>query len=423
MEANELFQRLAVALAVGLIIGIERGWKRREEPEGERAAGLRTHTLSGLLGGVWGAIALSLGDSGGLALGLAFAVFSGAIAVFRLREMEHAHSFGATTFVASMMAFALGAYAVVGDKIAAAAAAVATAMLLALKAALHAWLRRLTWEELRSGLVLLAMTVILLPILPNREVDPLRSLNPFDIWLMTVMLATVSFAGYVAVRVVGARRGVLITGLAGGLVSSMAATVTLARLAKEQPAQVGLLAPAIVISNAAMMARVLVIATIFNAALLEHLALPLALAALTQGLISYAYVRRQRMDGDFGGSLELKNPFELSEVLKFGALLAAVMVLGKITARWAGPGGLLVLAAASGLADVDAITLLMARLAQTDLDAGLAGLGILLAVTVNTFTKIALAWLPGGSALGRRMLLAAVASIATGALGLWFTMR
>jgi uncharacterized membrane protein (DUF4010 family) len=423
MEAIELFQRLAVALAVGLVIGIERGWKQREEPEGERAAGLRTHTLAGLLGGVWGAIALSLGDSGGLALGLAFAVFSGAMAVFRLREMQHDNSFGATTLVASMMAFALGAYAVLGDKVLAAAAAVATAMLLALKAALHAWLRRLTWEELRSGLVLLAMTVILLPILPNREIDPLRALNPFEIWLMTVMLAVVSFAGYAAVRLFGAERGVLVTGLAGGLVSSTAVTLTLARLAKEQPAQAGLLAPAILLSNAVMMGRVLVVATVFNAALFEPLAPPLALAASTLGLISFAEVRRQGRDGDVGRSLELKNPFELVEVLKFGALLAAVMVLGKITSAWAGPQGLLVLAAASGLADVDAITLLMARLARTELGVGLAALAILLAVAVNTLTKIGLAWIPGGPALGRRLLAAVATSIAAAAIGFWLATR
>jgi uncharacterized membrane protein (DUF4010 family) len=423
MEAIELFQRLAVALAVGLVIGIERGWKQREEAEGERAAGLRTHALAGLLGGVWGAIALSLGDSGGLALGLAFAVFAGAIAFFRLREMQHDNTFGATTIVASMMAFALGAYAVIGDKVVAAAAAVASAMLLALKAALHAWLRRLTWEELRSGLVLLAMTVILLPILPNREVDPLRSLNPFEIWLMTVTLAAVSFAGYAAVRMFGAERGVLITGLAGGLVSSTAVTVTLAKLVKGETLRAGLLAPAILLSNVVMMARVLVVAAIFNAALLEHLAPPLVLAAAVVGLVSYLGLRSQSTPGDVGSVLQLKNPFELVEVLRFGALLAAVMVLGKVISSWAGPQGLIALAAASGLADVDAITLLMARLAWGELAPQVAALAILLAVAVNTFTKAALAWISGGPDLGHQLLAAAVAATAAGTLGLWLAMR
>jgi len=150
VDTFELIQRLAVALAIGLVIGIERGWKQREEAEGDRAAGLRTHALAGLLGGIWGALALSSGDWGAVALGLAFVVFSATIAAFRYREMEHDKSFGATTVVAAMVAFALGALAVMGDETAAAAAGVAAAMLLALKSALHGWLKRLTWEELRG---------------------------------------------------------------------------------------------------------------------------------------------------------------------------------------------------------------------------------------------------------------------------------
>jgi len=214
LDTFEFIKHLAVALAIGLIIGIERGWKQREEQEGERAAGLRTHALAGLLGGVWGAIARTFGDWGVVALGLAFAVFTASIVLFRLREMQHAKSFGATTVVAAMLAFSLGAFAMV-NIVAAAAAGVATAMLLALKAGLHAWLKRLTWEELRAGLVLLAMTVILLPILPDREMGPLRALNPHEIWLMTVTIAAMSFAGYVAIREAGAEHGVVLSGLAG----------------------------------------------------------------------------------------------------------------------------------------------------------------------------------------------------------------
>ncbi len=97
MDTIELIERLAVALAIGLVIGIERGWKQREEGEGDRAAGLRTHALSGLLGGVWGALALRRAPGGTIALGLAFAAFAAAIIVFRYREMIHDKTFGATT--------------------------------------------------------------------------------------------------------------------------------------------------------------------------------------------------------------------------------------------------------------------------------------------------------------------------------------
>ena len=159
----DLLQRLAVALAIGLIIGIERGWQERDVAEGERALGLRTHALAGLLGGVWGAIARGQGGSGLIALGLAFLVFAIASSVFRLREVRHQRTFGATTIVAAMMAFSLGAFAVLGDSIAASAAGVVTACVLALKPALHSWVKRLTWQELgaatASQAVLLAIAV------------------------------------------------------------------------------------------------------------------------------------------------------------------------------------------------------------------------------------------------------------------------
>ena len=125
MDTYQLIQRLAVALAIGLIIGIERGWKQRSEPEGERVAGLRTLSLAGLLGGVWGALPSVLAPWGMIGLGLAFVGFTAVIAIFRYREIEHEGSFGATTVIAGMIAFSLGALAVLGDPRAAAAAGVA----------------------------------------------------------------------------------------------------------------------------------------------------------------------------------------------------------------------------------------------------------------------------------------------------------
>ena len=257
MDTFELVGRLAVALAIGLVIGIERGWKQRGEAEGERAAGLRTLALSGLLGGIWGALALNAGQAGVIALALAFTAFTAAIAVFRYREMVHEKTFGATTVVAAMLAFALGALAVLGDKTAAAAAGVAAALLLALKSALHEWVKRLTWEELRAGLILAAMTVILLPLLPDRELSPTFPVNPHEIWLLTILIAALSFAGYVAIRLAGPSIGVLLSGLAGGLVSSTAVTLNMARLARADGERCNVFAAGVLAAGAVMMLRVL----------------------------------------------------------------------------------------------------------------------------------------------------------------------
>ena len=417
MDPLELFQRLAIALAIGLLIGVERGWKEREDPEGERTAGVRTFALAGLLGGIWGAIAWGLGNVGVVAMGIAFAAFAAIFAYYRLREMQHQGSFGVTTVVAAMLAFALGAYAVLGDMVLAAAAGVAATLLLALKAMLHDWLRRLTWSELRSGLVLLAMTVILLPVLPNRAFGPFGALNPYEIWLMTVLIAVVSFVGYIAVRLTGERRGVVLSGLAGGLVSSTAATMSFARLAKEHPAEVRLLTSGAVLAGAMMMLRILFVAGLFNTKLITWLAPPVLMAAI--GMLGAAALLLLRQ-GDFAAAepLNLKNPFELKTVLSFGILLAIVLFLAKAVLATVGAGGVYVLAAVSGLADVDAITLSMARLGADSMPPRAASLAILVAAITNTLSKAALSGIAGGKRPALYLSMSAAAALAAGAAGL-----
>lgn len=419
MDTYQLIQRLAVALAIGLIIGIERGWKQRDEPEGERAAGLRTLALSGLLGGVWGALASAAGPSGLVALGFAFSAFTVVISLFRYREMMREGSLGATTVVAAMLAFALGAFAVLGDPGAAAAAAVATALLLALKSWLHAWLNKLTWEELRSGLTLLAMTVIMLPLLPDRELSPWLPINPREVWLMTVFIAALSFAGYVAIRIAGSEFGILLSGLVGGLVSSTAVTLNMAHLAREHPSHRGMFAASTMLAGAMMMLRVLVVVSVVNVALLPLLALPLALGALTQvGFGALLAWRSQDQPGETA-ALELRNPFELGSVLKFGAMLALIMALSNGVAAWAGSAGAYALAAISGILDVDAISLSMARLAPGQLTALSAVIAILIAVAVNSISKVGLAWSAGGYSYVRLLVPALTATLVAGTAGLW----
>lgn len=422
MDTMELFERLAAALAIGLLVGIERGWKERDEREGERAAGLRTFALAGLLGGVWGAIATDGGQVDALSLAIAFVIFSIVVAAFRYRELVREATYGATTIVAAMLVFALGALAVVGDTVVAVAAGVATAALLAVKAVLHEWVRRLTWPELRAGLVLLAMTIILLPILPDRPMGPRDAINPRDVWLMTIVIAVVSFAGYVAVRVAGERRGLLISAVAGSLVSSTAVTLDMARLARAHPDRTALFSAAAVLAGATMMARVLLVAGFFNFELLRWLVPALVLAGLVSlagmAIVLKRWQLSRAQGGAAGRALEMTNPFDLGTVLQFGALLAAVMLAAEGLTRLYGAGGAYALAAASGIADVDALTLSMSRLARTSLGAETAATAILVTVAMNSVTKGVMAWIVGGGAIGRRLLAVAAAAIAAGYVGL-----
>ncbi len=418
METLELLQRLSVALAIGFLIGLERGWKSRNEPEGNRAAGLRTLTLGGLLGGIWGALIVARGNDGLIALALAFAVYSGAIILFRYREAVVDNTLGATTVVAAMLAFALGALAVIGDMAVAGAMGVATAALLAFKEVLHGWVGRISWLELRSGLLLAAMTFIMLPLLPDRTVDPWDTINPFEMWLLTVMIAAISFAGYIAIKAVGDQAGIVMTGVAGGLASSTAVTVTLAEMAKEHPEKAAPLTAGALFASATMAARVLAVVAAVGTSVLPAIALPIGLggAALLATAIFYLRQDSNRVES---GRLKLTDPFELTTVLKFGLILTAITAATKLLTRIGSGQGVYALAALSGIADVDAMTLSMSRQATDATSTTLAANAILIVVAVNTISKAVLGWATGGPEFGKRMMIAAVLAIVVGASALF----
>ncbi|MGZ8409783.1 MAG: MgtC/SapB family protein [Hyphomicrobium sp.] len=413
MDTLELFQRLGVALAIGFLIGLERGWKARNEPEGARAAGVRTHALGGLLGGVWGALAVTRENDGLIAIALAFAVYSGAVLLFRYRESLDEKTYGVTTVVAAMLTFALGALAVMGDMAVAGGMGVAAAALLAFKDVLHGWIGRISWPELRSGLLLAAMTFILLPMLPDRTIDPWNTINPFEMWLLTVMIAAISFAGYIAIKAVGDEAGIVMTGVAGGLASSTAVTVTLAEMAKEHPEKVAPLTSGALFSSATMAARVLAVVAAVGTSILPKIVVPIGVGGLALLGIAF-YFLKQNKNGVEGGRLKLTNPFELTTVLKFGLFLTAITAATKLLTRIGTGQGVYVLALFSGIADVDAMTLSMSRQAADPASVTLAANAILIVVAVNTVAKAVIGWMTGGAEFGKRMMAAAAIAITAG---------
>ena len=413
MDRDELLLRLGMALAIGFLIGLERGWKERAEKEGQRTAGLRTFTLVALLGGVFGALTR---DQNLLLLASGFVVVSGALAAFFWREGTSEDDYSATSLVALMLTFMLGAFAVLGDTAVAAAAGVAAAGLLAAKPQLHGWLARITWPELRAGLILLAMSFIALPLLPHRAVDPYDAVNPYELWLMTILIAAVSFAGYAAIRIAGPERGTVLAAAAGGLVASTAVTLTLARLARDNPARIRLLGGSVILSGAIMLLRVLVVVAIINLAFAMTLAPALLAGAAAMLLLAFWLIlSAPESRKKNGADIKLKNPFDLPEVLRFGLILTVVMLLAVAARHFFGEAGLIGLAAISGLADVDAITLSMAKAASADATGGPA-LAILTAVGVNTLAKTGYAAYVGGGHIGLIVAAGAVLGSAAAAV-------
>jgi uncharacterized membrane protein (DUF4010 family) len=411
MDTLELFQRLGLALAIGFLIGTERGWRGREGAAGSRVAGIRTFALMGLLGGIWGALYPHIG---GLAVGLGALGFAAGLIVFEWRVSVAESNLSATALIAGLTTFALGIYAVLGNMAVAGAAGVATFVLLFEREALHEFLRKVTWVELRAAVVLLAMSFVLLPILPNHTVDPWNALNPHALWLMTILIAVISYIGYIATRIAGARKGLFYAGVAGGLISSTMVTLTYSRLGGKSPALARQTAPGIIASWVVSLLRMTAVASVLAPSLLIPMALPIAGAVLV--LLAAMAILNQRAAAEREApDFALTNPFELGEVLRFGLLLAAIMLAAKLLLASFGEGGLLPLAALTGLADVDPITLSVARMIGPGLSVQGAALAVLVAGGSNLVAKGGLALAIGGWRHGAPIAGAGALAIAAGA--------
>ncbi len=411
MDLESLLPRVALALGIGLLIGIERAWRTREAEPGHRTAGIRTFAISGLLGGIVAATAQASGGpasaGGGILLALGFAAHAAVIAVFCRDENRAEGTFSATTAVAGMLTFALGAYAVVGDERIAAAAAVAAAGLLAVREELHGLVARITWPELRSGLLLLAMTFLALPIMPGEPIGPFGGVNPREVWIIAIVLACVSFMGYAAVKYLGASRGILLSAAAGGLVSSTAVTVANARRAAAGEGSPLLLAAGVSVATAVSFLRVFAIAAALQPKLLIVMGPALITAAAVAIGLALVSVLWRRAGEHQQQMVDFRNPFGFWSVIGFAFFLSAIIVLGRAVGESFGAEGAIVGAVVVGLADVDSVTISMTRLAPYVLTFNGAAYAILAAVASNTVSKIAI-----GAAIGRGRFAAETAMMA-----------
>ncbi len=409
----DMFQRLAMALGIGFLVGVERGWQHRDAPDGSRAAGLRTHAVVGLMGGVAGAMLPAIGQVGFAALSL---IFAAAFIAFKLRESFKDNDLSVTGTIAGLLVYALGAYVMWGDMRIAAAVGVALVALLAFKEALHGWLDKVTWKELRSALLILAATAIALPLLPDRTIDPWEAINPRELWLLTILVAGASFAGYVAVRVLGDDVGVLAGAAAGAFVSSTVVTAELGRRVKKGESHALVGGAAASIAAAISVGRVVALLAVTGAAVLPEAGPALVTAALVFAIAALAMRYFDRADQGGDGREELSSPLDLWSVAKFALFLGAVIVVGRIVADAYGQAGLLPFAATAGLADVDAVTLAATSLVRGGLDASVGSHAVMVAVLMNTLSKGVIAVVTGGWKYAGLYFAAAGAATLAGAL-------
>ena len=409
-------QALTASLAVGLLIGIERGWRDRDLAEGGRVAGLRTFSLVGLLGG---ALAVPLTEFGAWPLLGGMVGLSLLLAVSYREAARASGNLSITTAVAMLLTFVLGALAARGAAAQALAAAVVVAVLLNLKPTLHRWLQLMQHRELTAALQLLVLSLVILPNLPDAGYGPYQALNPYRLWWAVVLIAGLSLAGHLAMRITGAHRGLFWTGVLGGLASSTAATLALARHAKRQPELAQAAAAGALAACGVMFLRMTVLVASIQPALLRPLGGPLVTAGGVLLVLAVWQWRRRSREGIAAQAVEPVATFDLGTALGFGVFLAVMAVLVPTARDGLGAPGIYALAALSGLADVDATVISVARLQGAGgLTVATTVLAVGLTTVANMVTKTLIAWKIGSAAVGWPVLRGYAVAVAAGALAI-----
>jgi len=410
-------ERLLVALLVGLLIGLDR--ERAEVRKGRKLfAGIRTFALIALLGGGLSLARLEFGPWP-LVAGLASVA---AIALVSYRRGLENGDVGATTEIAALTTFVLGALAGAGQLIVAGATGVAVAVLLATKPRLERLSRAISEAELSAVLELAVITAIVLPLLPDRGYGPWGALNPFRIWLVVVLVSALSLAGFVAIRWKGERAGVFLSAALGAVVSSTATAAALAQRSREAPQEAPTLAAASTLASSVMCVRLAVLVVIIRPALLIRLAPPLAVMGAV-GAAAAMLLGRGKMERPADApERQVRNPFSLRAALVFGAIYAGAVLLVHAASAGLGASGTLLAAGVSGLVDVDAVSLALARGAET-VGFDKATIAIVLACASNNLFKAGIGIVRGAGRFGRDFGLSLAAMTLAGAATAIVTLR
>lgn len=406
---SELFKVFGEALALGLLIGSER-YRGRTGGAGQ-TAGIRTFSVIALLGATCALLAHP---------GFTLVTFT-SLVIFLVSGYwrEAGDDFGLTTEFTALLTFWLG-YLTKDYETLAISTGIVMVILLASKKPLHRFVKKQVSEtEFFDTLKFLAVVFVVLPLLPNRYIGPFEFLNPTKIWVLIILISSIGYAGYVLIRLLGERKGLAVSALLGGIVSTTAVTVSLAARAKNAPAISKHLGFAGVAANAIQPLRLLLLISVVDVRLVSFLALPLlvmgAVGFLAAWILSRSYAPKEE---DFALEALLHNPYSLQPVLKCGLLFVGIFFFVKVISLWLGNQGIYIASAIAGLANVSAISLSVADLFHgNSLGLKEASLAILLALGANAVTKWIISWVRGtrelGLWLGGGLLLMLLAAIIT----------
>jgi len=399
---TEIIINLLVSLVIGVIIGFEREWKTQNQADKTYDAGLRTFAVVGFLGGLSALLSNIITPLilPSLALGLSSIIFIS----YRLNAKKSA-DFGYTTEVTLLLVFAIGAFAAVGYKIEAIAFSAIVVALLRLKNKLHVYIKTLDADEVNATIQLLLLAAVALPLLPNKDIGPGGAINPRTIGILILLIAGISYFGYFSMKLLGNRLGIFLTAFLGGLTSSTAVTVAFSKIAStNKNASPALLGSGISLAAAMIGPRLLIMIGLLNFSLIKYISPVLIVITLIPiGAVIWIVFRYQKIDKPLI-PLVLKNPLQLDSAAIYGVFLSILFIIVHFIEAYFGTTGVYALAATSGIADVDAISITLAKSAipvGDKLSMQIAANGIIIAVLANTIVKAIISQVIGGWRLAK----------------------
>lgn len=387
------FLQFLLAIALGALVGIER---ERFAKQFNRFmfGGIRTYLFIALLGAVSAYAAKLYTDWIMIALFFGLVTFLG-ISYTQSVRLSNGKSIGLTGEIVALLTFIYGVMAMGEEPVYAVVLAILTTVFLYGKERIHTFVSKLSKEEMYGALIFAIVAFVILPFLPDRTYGPLDVLNPYRIWLMVVFISGMGFVGYILIRILGSKKGIGLTGLLGGLVSSTAVTMTFAGKSRKEKSKniTRLFVFATIIANAVMIVRVLIEVYVVNKSLLSAVLIPVStmggvavVAALIMWLSRKDKEEQPALTAE-KSAVEHSSPLSMGPAIKFGILFGVVLFAVKLAQIYFGDTGLFIASIISGFVDVDAITLSMASLAGTEISAKVAATAITLAVMSNTIIK------------------------------------
>ena len=376
---EDLLLRLLIAVLIGLLVGVER--ERNLRGDDQLFAGIRTYPLIAVLGFLSGLISSKTSDGVFIAIFFIYGFLVVTSYYFSAKKIN----MGGTSEISLILVFLLGYLVYLDYVLLSAIITFVIVSFLAFKSQLHKFADKISQEDIYATIKFALITLIVLPLLPNKTYDPFDVINPQKIWYLVVLIAGVSFIGYVLFKIIGTKKGIQLLSILGGLASSTAVTLSFTSLSKEHNLLSKSYAAGILMASSIMFPRVLLIIAVLNIELALKVAVPFLILFIF-GIV-FSSILWKRTKSKAVEKVKIKNPFKVMFAVKFGILFAVILFIASAAQFYFGEKGIYLSSLFAGFADVDAIVLSLTQLTNQDLNIDTAAIGIVIACTANSIVK------------------------------------